>query len=92
MKIYQFDVEKHLVWHVPVSVATLAIGIYLSVICIVPTFTPELREFLLNGVIFVVIPYVIFILIGSPVYTLWHYAQKVSRVNFISKFSRQETE
>jgi len=69
------DVKKMMVWHIPVSVITLAIGIYLALICVVPSFAPEQREMLMSGVLYIVIPYVIFFLIGSPLYTLWLYTQ-----------------
>jgi len=75
MKLSVENVKRNMKWHVPASIATLAMGIYLALICFVPSFVPEYHEIVMTGKIFMVVPYAIFIMIGSPIFTLWHYTK-----------------
>jgi len=92
MKFFPYNVRKHMFWHVPVSIATLAIGIYLALICIVPSFVPDHHQILTDGMIYIFIPYFILVLIGSPIFTLWYYSNLESKKEFCEHSSKQNYE
>ena len=75
MKFTPYNVKKNMIWHVPASIITLAFGIYLSLICLFPSFNTVHHEFVMNGKIFIIVPFAIFFLIGSPFFTLWYYTK-----------------
>ena len=68
-------VKRNKIWHVPVSIATLAMGIFLAMICFVPSFVPEYHEMVIAGKAAKIIPYALLLLIASPVFSLWHYVK-----------------
>lgn len=67
--------RNYRLWYMPCSIATLSIGIYLAIVCLFPTFNQQHHDYLLRGPIFLFIPYMIFIMIGSPLFTLWYYSK-----------------
>jgi hypothetical protein len=75
MKLSAEDMKKNMKWHVPASIATLAMGIYLALVCFVPSFVPEYHEFVMTGKAFMLVPYGLLIMIGSPIFSLWHYTK-----------------
>jgi hypothetical protein len=76
------SVNKNMFWQVPLSIITFAAGIYLSLICLFPSFVPEHHEMVMNGLLFVMVPYAIFVLIGIPMLTLWYYARLYSEEEY----------
>jgi len=69
-------------WHVPVSVTTLAMGIYLALAYMLPSFVPEYHDIIMNGSLHLVMPYAIFVLIGFPLFTLWFYTKLDTDLEF----------
>jgi hypothetical protein len=73
-------------WHVPASIATLAMGIYLTLVYMIPSFAPEYHEIVTSGKLFMVIPSAIFVLIGSPLYALWFYTKMDTDMEFCEQY------
>lgn len=69
--------ENRLV-HIPLSVVTFLLGLYLTIVCMNPPFNPECHAIISNGMLCFFIPYVILILIGSPLISLWYYCNRDS--------------
>ena len=78
-------VKRNKVWHVPASIATLAMGIYLALVYFVPSFAPEYHEMVMAGNATRIIPYALLLLIGSPVFTLWHYVKLDTDPEFVER-------
>ena len=79
-------VRKNKIWHVPASIATLAMGIYLALVCFIPSFAPEYHETVVTGNTIKIIPYALLLLIGSPVFSLWHYAKLDEDPEFVERY------
>jgi len=75
MENYQDSLKRQKLWHVPCSIATLAMGIYLSLVCLVPSFGGEYHEIIFSSSFSMLLPFVLLVLIGSPVYALWYYTK-----------------
>ena len=75
MKFDHESVRKMKRWHVPSCIVTLATGIYLVLISLVPSFNQEYHEMIFQGNFFLLLPYAIFILIGSPILSLMCYTK-----------------
>ena len=78
-------VKRNKVWHVPASIATLAMGIYLALVYFVPSFAPEYHEVVMAGNATKIIPYALLLLIGSPVFSLWHYVKLDTDPEFVER-------
>jgi hypothetical protein len=74
MKTCRSHTKNYRFWHVPCSIATLTMGIYLALVCLFPSFNRDHHELLSHGMAFLLAPYLIFIMIGSPLFTLWYYS------------------
>ena len=90
MKLSRNNVIKNKKWHVPVSIATLATGIYLTLVLMLPSFAPEYHEVVTSGKLFIVLPYIIFVMISSPLFTLWHYTKRETDGEFRELHYEQE--
>jgi cytochrome bd-type quinol oxidase subunit 2 len=87
MQLSKESVMKNKKWHVPVSIATLAMGIYLTLVCMIPSFAPEYHNAITSErIIFMIIPYAIFIMIGAPLYTLWVYTKMDTDEEFCEQY------
>ena len=75
MENYQDSLKRQKLWHVPCSIATLAMGIYLALVCLVPSFGGEYHEMIFSSSYSMLLPFALFVLIGSPVYALWYYTK-----------------
>jgi hypothetical protein len=78
-------VKRNKKWHVPASIATFAMGIYFALIIFVPSFDPEYHEMVMTGNAIKLIPYALLLLIGSPVFSLWHYAKIDTDPEFVER-------
>ena len=78
-------VKRNKVWHIPASIATLAMGIYLALVYFVPSFAPEYHEVVMAGNATKIIPYALLLLIGSPVFSLWHYVKLDTDPEFVER-------
>ena len=79
-------VKKNKIWHVPASIATFAMGIYLALIIFVPSFAPEYHEMVMTGNAMKIVPYALLLLIGSPVFSLWHYVKIDKDPEFVERY------
>jgi hypothetical protein len=80
------DVKRNKKWHVPASIATLAMGIYLALVYFVPSFAPEYHELVMTGNAIKIAPYALLLLIGSPIFSLWHYAKLDTDPEFVERY------
>ncbi len=76
-------VKRNKIWHVPASIATLAMGIFLAMVCFVPSFVPEYHEMVIAGKAAKIIPFALLLLIGPPVFSLWHYVKLDTDPEFV---------
>lgn len=80
------DVKRKKIWHVPASIATLSMGIYLTLVCFVPSFAPEYHEMVTAGNAIKIVPYALLLLIGAPVFSLWHYIKLDTDPEFVERY------
>jgi hypothetical protein len=80
------DVKRNKLWHVPASIATLSMGIYLALVTFVPSFAPEYHTLVMTGNAMKIVPYVLLLLIGSPVFSLWHYVKLDNDPEFVERY------
>jgi hypothetical protein len=80
------EVKRNKKWHVPVSIATLAMGIYLALVYLVPSFVPEHHELVMSADGLKIAPYALLLLIGSPLFSLWHYTKLDTDPAFAEKY------
>jgi len=80
------DVKRNKIWHVPASIATLAMGIYLALVYFVPSFAPEYHEMVTAGNAIKIVPYALLLLIGAPVFSLWHYIKLDTDPEFVERY------
>ena len=62
-------------WHVPCCIATMAMGVYISLVYFVPALAPEFHEMLFQGGLHKLVPLAIAVLVGSPLFSLWFYTK-----------------
>jgi hypothetical protein len=75
MKFDLNSVKRNMRWHVPCSIATLAMGIYLALVYLVPSFAQEYHAQLFHSDLNRIVPYAIVMLVGSPLFSLWFYTK-----------------
>ena len=86
MQLSRITIKRNMKWHLPVSVATLAMGIYLTLVYMIPSFVPEYHHLVTTGRLYLIIPYAIFIMIGAPLYTLWVYTKMENDEEFCEQY------
>jgi len=75
MENYMENLRRRKLWHVPCSIATLAMGIYLVLVCLVPSFGQEYHEMIFRSGYYKYVPFALLVLIGSPLHALWYYTK-----------------
>jgi hypothetical protein len=73
-------------WHVPCCIVTMALGIYLSLVYLIPSFVPEYHEVLFHGDLYKIVPFGIAVLVGSPLFSLWFYTKAENDENIRNSF------
>ncbi|MDD2900650.1 MAG: hypothetical protein PHI31_18310 [Desulfuromonadaceae bacterium] len=58
--------------HIAGSLATLVCAAWIVFICLVPSFLPGVHRLLLDDRISTVIPYLLFLALGGPVFSIWY--------------------
>jgi len=59
--------------HIVGSIATLACGVSIILICLVPSFFPGIYRLLVDDRISIVIPYLLFIALGESIFSIWYF-------------------
>ncbi|MDD2899628.1 MAG: hypothetical protein PHI31_13065 [Desulfuromonadaceae bacterium] len=90
MKLSVDVVRKNRKWHVPVSIATFAMGICLTMVYLIPSFAPQYHDMATHGNVCMAVPYAIFILVGFPLFTLWYYTKLDADPEYIEQFYEQD--
>jgi hypothetical protein len=66
--------EKFLIkYHIAASIATLVCGAGIIVICLVPSYFPTVYRLLVDDRIAIVIPYILFIVLGEAIFSIWYF-------------------
>lgn len=59
--------------HVASSVATFVCGLIVVLICLVPSFFPGIYRLLVDERIVGIVPYLLFMALGSSVFSIWYF-------------------
>ena len=59
--------------HIAGSATTLVFGVGFVVVCLVPSFIPEVHRVLVEDRMGIVLPYVLFIALGGSIFSIWHF-------------------
>lgn len=59
--------------HIVGSITTLACGVSIIFICLVPSFFPGIYKLLVDDRISIVIPYLLFIALGESIFSIWYF-------------------
>jgi cytochrome c biogenesis factor len=65
----RFFIKSHLVS----SIATLVCGVIIIIICLVPTFFPDIYRLLVDDRISIAVPYLLFIALGGSIFSIWYF-------------------
>jgi uncharacterized membrane protein len=60
-------------FHIVGSVATIACGVGIVVIGLVPSFFPGIYRLLVDDRVGIVIPYLLFIALGESIFSIWYF-------------------
>ena len=60
-------------YHLFVSLATFLCGLCIAVICLVPSFIPDIHRLLLDERIRIAVPYLLFFALGGPLFSIWYF-------------------
>ncbi len=75
MKFKLDSVKRNMRWHVPCSVVTLVLGIYLTLVYLIPSFAYEYHTLMFQSDVYKIVPFTIVMLIGPPLISLWFYTK-----------------
>lgn len=59
--------------HIAGSIATLACGVSIIIVCLVPSFLPGIYRLLVDDRVGIVIPYLLFIALGESIFSIWYF-------------------
>lgn len=59
--------------HIAGSIAILACGVSIILICLAPTIFPDMYRLLLDDRIGIIIPYLLFIALGESIFSIWYF-------------------
>ncbi len=62
--------------HVACSVAALISALTVASICVLPASAPGVYRFLVDDRIGIVIPYVLFIVLGESIFSIWYFVSR----------------
>ena len=60
-------------YHVVCSLAMVLCGVVVAVICLNPASFPSVYRFLVDDRIALVMPYILFIVLGEAVFSIWYF-------------------
>jgi uncharacterized membrane protein len=60
-------------FHIVGSMATIACGVIVVVIGLVPSFFPGIYRLLVDDRVGIVIPYLLFIALGESIFSIWYF-------------------
>ena len=60
-------------YHIACSIATLVCGVSIIFICLVPEFFPGIYRLVVDDRIGIVIPYLLFIVVGESIFSIWYF-------------------
>jgi len=64
-----FFIKSHIIG----SVATLVCCLSIFIICLVPSFFPDVYRLLVDERISTIIPYLLFIALGESIFSIWYF-------------------
>lgn len=60
-------------WHVVASIATLIFALCLAAVSYFPSFIPGIHRLIIDDRITFVIPYLLFLALGSSLFSIWYF-------------------
>lgn len=64
-----FFIKSHIIG----SIATLAAGLSVIIICLFPSFLPGIHRLLVDDRVGIVIPYLLFLALGESIFSIWYF-------------------
>ena len=69
----RFDERYFTKWHIAASVATFILALCLAAVSIFPSLVPEMFNLIIDDRITFIIPYLLFIALGSSLFSIWYF-------------------
>lgn len=59
--------------HVASSIAVFFCGVSIVFICLFPTFFPGIYELLVDDRIWIIVPYLLFLVLSGSIFSIWYF-------------------